>query len=168
VPYLRAWTEWTDGEIDQVRARIEAKTLHPMDLKKVLAGEVVMALHGAGAAQSARAGFTAQFSKRSFGDVEALPAVDASEHGGEGIAAILTRVLEFTPSASAARRIAKQNGLRLVVETHDGGEQHAIVLPEADALRPLAEVVPEKLAEAGVSGTVYLKAGRKIAQIHGM
>jgi len=28
--------------------------------------------------------------------------------------------------------------------------------------------VPEKLAEAGVSGTVYLKAGRKIAQIHGL
>ena len=168
VPYLRAWSEWTDVEIDQVCARIETGTLHPMDLKKVLAGEVVMALHGIEAAKSARAGFTAQFSKRSFGDVEALPAVDAGEHGGEGIAAILTRVLEFTPSASAARRIAKQNGLRLIVETDGEGEQHAIVLPEADALRPLAEVVPEKLAEAGVSGTVYLKAGRKVAQIHGI
>ncbi len=168
VPYLRAWTEWTDAEIDQAGARIEAGTLHPMDLKKVLAGEVVTALHGAEAAKAARAGFTAQFSKKSFGDVEALPSVDAAEHGTEGIAAILTRVLEFTPSASAARRIAKQNGLRLVVETGDGGEQRAIVLPESDALRPLAEVVPEKLAEAGVSGTVYLKAGRKIAQIHGL
>jgi tyrosyl-tRNA synthetase len=168
VPYLRAWSEWTDVEIDQVCARIETGTLHPMDLKKVLAGEVVMALHGIEAAKWARAGFTAQFSKRSFGDVEALPAVDAGEHGGEGIAAILTRVLEFTPSASAARRIAKQNGLRLIVETDGEGEQHAIVLPESDALRPLAEVVPEKLAEAGVSGAVYLKAGRKVAQIHGI
>lgn len=168
LPYLRAWTEWTDPEIDQACARIEAKTLHPMDLKKALAGEVVMALHGAEAAKAARAGFTAQFSKKSFGDVETLPVVDAREHGGEGIAAILTRVLEFTPSASAARRIAKQNGLRLVVETDEGDGQRSIVLPEADALRPLAEVVPEKLAEAGVSGTVYLKAGRKIAQIHGL
>ncbi|QPP09532.1 tyrosine--tRNA ligase [Streptomyces bathyalis] len=168
VPYLRAWTEWTDAEIDQVVARIEAKSLHPMDLKKVLAGEVVGALHGPEAAQAARAHFTAQFSKKSFADVETLPTVDAKEHGGEGIAAILTRVLEFTPSASAARRIAKQNGLRLVVAAEAGGEQQAIVLPEADALRPLAEVVPEKLAEAGVSGTVYLKAGRRIAQIEGL
>lgn len=169
VPYLRAWTEWTDPEIDRATARIEAKSLHPMDLKKILAGEVVTALHGADAAKAARAGFTAQFSRKTFGDVEALPSVDAGVHGGEGIAAILTRVLEFTPSASAARRIAKQNGLRLVVETDGGsGEQRSIVLPEADALRPLAEVVPEKLAEAGVSGTVYLKAGRRVAQIDGL
>jgi tyrosyl-tRNA synthetase len=167
VPYLRAWTEWTDAEIDQAAARCEARTLHPMDLKKVLAGEVVTALHGAAAAKSARAGFTAQFSRKSFGDVGTLPVVDAAEHGGEGIAAILTRVLEFTPSASAARRIAKQNGLKLVVEA-DGGDQRSIVLPEAEALRPLGEVVSEKLAEADASGTLYLKAGRKIAQIRGI
>ncbi|MGH3314137.1 MAG: tyrosine--tRNA ligase [Streptomyces sp.] len=168
VPYLRAWTEWTDAEIELASARIEAKSLHPMDLKKVLAGDVVSALHGTEAAKAARAGFTAQFSKKSFGDVETLPAVDAGEHGGEGIATILTRVLEFTPSASAARRIAKQNGLRLIVETDDEGGQRSIVLPEADALRPLAEVVPEKLAEAGVGGTVYLKAGRRVAEIRGL
>lgn len=173
-PYLRAWTEWTDAEIDRAGARVESGSLHPMDLKKVLAGEVVAALHGLPAAMAARAGFTAQFSKKTFADVEALPAVDAGEHGTEGVAAILTRVLEFTPSASAARRIAKQNGLRLIVEpqsgaeSSEGGEQRTIVLPEADALRPLAEVVPEKLAEAGVEGTVYLKAGRKIAEIRGL
>lgn len=187
-PYLRAWTEWTDGEIEQAEARIADGSLHPMDLKKVLAGEVVAALHGLEAATKARAGFAAQFSKKTFGDVGQLPVVDAGEHGGEGIAAILARVLEFAPSASAARRIAKQNGLRLIVEPRPeseksaggevagaeaaGGEaaggQRALVLPEADALRPLGEVVPEKLAEAGLSGTVYLKAGRKVAEIRGV
>ncbi|MFG3255469.1 tyrosine--tRNA ligase [Streptomyces sp. NPDC048172] len=169
VPYLRAWTEWTDAEIDQATARIEARTLHPMDLKKILAGEVVMALYGAEAAMTARAGFVAQFSNKTFGDVDTLPSVDAGEHGQEGIAAVLTKVLEFTPSASAARRIAKQNGLRLVVEK-SGEDQKAVVLPEADALRPLAEVVREKLAaEAdGAADAVYLKAGRKIARIDGV
>jgi tyrosyl-tRNA synthetase len=174
-PYLRAWTEWTDAEIDQAVARVEAGTLHPMDLKKVLAGEVVTALYGVAAAMAARAGFTAQFSRKSFADVETLPFLDAgaAEHGGEGIAALLTKVLEFTPSASAARRIAKQNGLRLIIEPGEGaGEpgQRTIVLPEADALRPLAEVVREKLAEGGegAGGTVYLKAGRKIAEIRGL
>ncbi|MGW7519485.1 tyrosine--tRNA ligase [Streptomyces sp. NPDC054796] len=174
-PYLRAWTEWTDGEIAAATARIEARTLHPMDLKKVLAGEVVAALYGVEAAMAARAGFVAQFSKKSFTDVESLPVVDAAEHGAEGIASILAKVLQFQPSASAARRVAKQNGLRLIMEP-EGAEQHAVVLPEADALRPLTEVALEKLAEAGlvtkdgagVAGTVYLKAGRKIAEIKGL
>lgn len=168
VPYLRAWTEWTDAEIAQATARVEDRTLHPMDLKKILAGEVVAALYGVEAAMTARAGFVAQFSKKSFGDVETLPGVDVAEHGEEGIALVLTQVLEFTPSASAARRIAKQNGLRLIIEKL--GEQRTVVLPEADALRPLTALVREKLdAEAeGSADAVYLKAGRKIAQIHGL
>ncbi|WP_239502312.1 tyrosine--tRNA ligase, partial [Streptomyces qinglanensis] len=97
-PYLRAWTEWTDAEIDQVTARIDAGALHPMDLKKVLAGEVVAALHGVPAAMAARTHFVAQFSKKSFSDLETLPCVALDEHGEEGVAAVLTKVLEFTPS----------------------------------------------------------------------
>ena len=132
-----------------------------MDLKKILAGEVVAALYGLEAAMAARAGFVAQFSKKSFSDVESLPVVDVAEHGAETVAAVLTKVLEFTPSASAARRLAKQNALRLVIETEDG--QEVVVLAEADAIRPLGEVLAEKLAEA--PGTAYLKAGRKLAQL---
>ncbi|GAA2631115.1 tyrosine--tRNA ligase [Streptomyces axinellae] len=169
VPYLRAWTEWTDAEIERATGRIEAGSLHPMDLKKILAGEVVAALHGVPAAMQARAGFVAQFSRKSFTDVGSLPVVEVAEHGEEGIAAVLTRVLEFTPSASAARRIAKQNGLRLIIET-EGAGQTAVVLPEADALRPLAEVVREKVTgSAGdAPDAVYLKAGRKVAEIRGL
>ncbi|GAA1131909.1 tyrosine--tRNA ligase [Streptomyces javensis] len=167
-PYLEAWTEWTDAEITAAIARVEERSLHPMDLKKVLAGEVVAALYGLEKAMAARAGFVAQFSKKSFTDVE-TPVVDAGEHGTESIATVLSKVLEFQPSASAARRVAKQNGLRLVIET-EGGQQ-SVVLPEAQAVRPLAEVVAETLASAGLtaaSGGVYLKAGRKIAQVRGV
>ncbi|MEU5611212.1 tyrosine--tRNA ligase [Streptomyces sparsogenes] len=168
-PYLRAWTEWTDSEIDVVKARLEDRSLHPMDLKKVLAGEVVTALYGVAAAMAARAGFVAQFSKKSFTDVGTLPEVDVAEHGAESVAAVLSKVLEFQPSASAARRVAKQNGLRLVIET--GGGQESAVLTEAQAVRPLAEVAAEALAGAGLaadSGSVYLKAGRKIARLRGL
>ncbi|MCZ7413555.1 MULTISPECIES: tyrosine--tRNA ligase [unclassified Streptomyces] len=168
VPYLRAWTEWTDAEIEAATARVEGRSLHPMDLKKVLAGEVVAALYGLKAAMAARAGFVAQFSKKTFTDVGTLPVVDAAAHGGEGIAAVLTKVLEFTPSASAARRLAKQNGLRLVIEPEGGGAQQTVVLPEADALRPLAEVAAERRAELGTRGTLYLKAGRKVAEVRGL
>ncbi|MDB1088420.1 tyrosine--tRNA ligase [Streptomyces sp. ACA25] len=165
-PYLRAWTEWSDTEIRTVTGRMADRSLHPMDLKKVLAGEVVTAMHGVEAAMAARAGFTAQFSKKSFTEVGTLPEVDLAEHGGETVAAVLTKLLEFAPSASAARRLAKQNALRLVLETGTG--QHASVLTESDALRPLSEVAAERLGgvEEPVEG-VYLKAGRKLARLHG-
>lgn len=170
-PYLKAWTEWTDQEVAQVLARVEDRSLHPMDLKKVLAGEVVTALYGVEAAMAARAGFIAQFSKKSFTDVESLPVVELAEHGAEPATTVLSQVLGFQPSASAARRVAKQNGLRLIVE-HAGGQESA-VLAEAQAIRPLAEVVKETLAAAAGSGAgevtgVYLKAGRKIAQLNGV
>ncbi|MFD7923201.1 tyrosine--tRNA ligase [Streptomyces sp. NPDC059740] len=158
-PYLKAWTEWTDEEIALAAERVAARELHPMDLKKVLAGEVVATLFGVEAAMAARAAFVAQFSKKAFAEVEALPSVDLGEHGGESVAAVLTQVLGFTPSASAARRLAKQNALRLVVESDQG--QQTVVLAEAEAVRPLAEVVAEKLADH--AGAAYLKAGRKLA-----
>lgn len=162
-PYLKAWTEWTDEEIAGVLARIEDGSLHPMDLKKILAGEVVAVLHGIDAAMAARAAFVAQFSTKSFTEVDSLPVVECAEHGGLSVAAVLTRVLGFTPSASAARRLAKQNALRLVVEAE--GDQETVVLVEADAARPLAEVVAERRSTG--SGTVYLKAGRKLARLTG-
>lgn len=167
-PYLKAWSEWTDEEIALVLSRVADKSLHPMDLKKVLAGEVVAALYDVRAAMTARAGFVAQFSRKSFTEVGALPVVDAAEHGGEPVTAVLSRVLGFQPSASAARRVAKQNGLRLVIETGDG--QESVVLAEAEAIRPLAEVVAEALAKAGAvaGGGVYLKAGRRIAEVRGL
>lgn len=160
-PYLKAWTEWTDEEIALVLGRVADRSLHPMDLKKVLAGEVVAALYGLEAAMAARAGFVAQFSKKTFADVGSLPVVEVAEHGAETVATVLTKALEFTPSASAARRLAKQNALRLVVEGAEG--QQTIVLAEGDVVRPLAEVLTEKLA--GAEGTAYLKAGRKLAQL---
>ncbi|GAA2930765.1 hypothetical protein GCM10020221_28210 [Streptomyces thioluteus] len=79
-------------------------------------------------------GLIAQFSKKSFTDVEALPVVEVAEHGAGAGDRCPQQVLGFQPSASAARRVAKQNGLRLVVETGSG--QQAIVLAESDAIRP--------------------------------
>ncbi|WP_052851665.1 tyrosine--tRNA ligase [Streptomyces avicenniae] len=163
-PYLRALTEWTDAELAVVTARLADGTLHPMDLKKVLAGEVVTALHDLDAAMGARAAFTARFSRRSFTEVAALPEVSLAEYGAETVTTVLTKVLDFVPSASAARRLARQNGLRLVLETADG--QRTETVPEEDALRTLAEVVTERAdGLAGTPDSVYLKAGRKLARV---
>lgn len=167
-PYLKAWTEWTDTEVEAAVTRVSGKTLHPMDLKKIVAGEAVAALHGRHAAMAARHHFTAQFSQRSFADLETLPTVGAA-HSRETVGAILTRVLEFTPSMSASRRLAKQNGLRAVVETESG--QKMASLAEEDIERPLHEAVLAALARADLkpgTSAVYLKAGRKVARIDGL
>lgn len=166
VPYLKAWSEWTDPEITLVEQRLAARTLHPMDVKKVLAGEATAAIHGVSAAMAARRAFTAQFSARSFGDVESMPVLTLAEHGGEVVGAVLTGVLEFTASVSAARRLAKQNGLRLVVEDDQG--QRAAILDEGGVLRPLGEVAAAALDELGGIADqcrLYLKAGRKVARV---
>jgi tyrosyl-tRNA synthetase len=168
VPYLRAWTEWVDAEIDTVLARVNDKILHPMDLKKILAGEAVAALHGVRTAMEARESFTAQFSRRSFSDVGSLPTVDASAVRDQTLGSVLARTLEFTPSVSAARRVARQHGLRVVIESNDG--QESVVLPEEAIGRPLCQVVAEALTttEQGATHTgLYLKAGRKVARLRG-
>nr|MYU47836.1 tyrosine--tRNA ligase [Streptomyces sp. SID7803] len=70
---------------------------------------------------------------------------------------------------SAARRLAKQNALRLVVETAEG--QKTVTLSEDDVTCPLHEAVKTALATAGstsAADTVYLKAGRKVAKIEGV
>lgn len=165
VTYLRAWSEWTDAEIEVVSARVVAGTLHPMDLKKVLAGEAVVALHGVDAARAARRHFTMHFSKRSFGEVESLPRVSASD-SNDTVGRVLTKLLAFTDSISAARRLAQQNGLRLVVETPAG--QKVAQMSDGDISKPLRDVVMSALGVGDLAdgaGVVYLKAGRKVARI---
>ncbi|MFI6004789.1 hypothetical protein ACIA98_31015 [Streptomyces sp. NPDC051366] len=133
-----------------------------MAVKRILAGDVVAALHGLEAAQAALAEFTARFSKRSFGDTQNLPVVSLKEHAETPLGTLLSQTLGFAPSLSAVRRIAQQNGLRLISETK--GEQHTTQLTEPSVQQTLAAV----LAEAGIidGADLYLKAGRKIARIN--
>ncbi len=161
-PYLKQLTEWTDEEIATVAGRVADGTAHPMAVKRILAGEVTATLHGLKAAEAARAEFTARFSKRTFGDTQSLPAVSLKEHAATTLGALLTQVLEFAPSNSAARRIAIQNGLRLITETSDG-EQETTQLDEDTIQQPLSALVSD--ADIAGEATFYLKAGRKIARI---
>jgi tyrosyl-tRNA synthetase len=160
-PYLRLLTEWTDDEIGTVTGRLADGTAHPMAVKRILAGEVVAALYGVEAAGAARAEFTARFSKRSFGDAHNLPAVSLEEHAEHTLGAVVSRALEFAPSISAVRRVAQQNGLRLIVETD--GEQQTTPLEESAVQQPLSEVVAGAGRLEGVS--LYLKVGRRVARI---
>lgn len=156
-PYFRALSEWLDPELAITGERVEAGTLHPMDRKKILAGEMTAAIHGVDAAMKAREEFVARFSKRTFGEVEDLPTVaDLSQSVTE-----VVKALGFAKSNGDVRRVALQNGLRLVAES-DGGQKQ-VALSADETREPLATLVNDKLD--GQTGDVYLKVGRKLARV---
>ncbi len=156
-PYFQALSEWRNAELAIAGARLAAGSLHPMDLKKILAGEVTAAVHGVDAAMKAREEFVARFSRRAFGEVEDLPVImDLGQSVTDAV-----RALGFAKSNGDVRRVAEQNGLRLVVESD--GVQDQIPLTADEARELLAAVVTDKLH--GQPGEYYLKVGRKLARI---
>lgn len=156
-PYFQALTEWTDSELAATGERVTNGTLHPMDLKKVLAGDVTAAIHGVDAAMKARDEFVARFSKHTFSDVDDLPTVaDLNQPITE-----IVKTLGFAKSNSDVRRVAQQNGLRLIVES--AGDQEQVPLSADDTREPLAAIVKDTLD--GKPGDYYLKFGRKLACI---
>ncbi|MGH3926939.1 MAG: hypothetical protein ACRDTT_29410 [Pseudonocardiaceae bacterium] len=156
-PYFRALSEWRDAELAVTNERLAAGSLHPMDLKKILAGEVTAAIHGVDAAMKAREEFVARFSKRTFSEVADLPTVADL---GQSVVDVV-KALGFATSSGDVRRVAQQNGLRLVVEIE--GSQEQITLTADEARAPLAAVVRDKVN--GDTGELYLKVGRKLARI---
>ena len=157
-PYFRALSEWRDAELTVAGKRLAAGSLHPMDLKKILAGEVTAAIHGVDAAMKAREEFVARFSTRTFADVENLPSVTELSQTVNDI----VKALGFAKSNGDVRRVAEQNGLRIVIESDTGQDQ--ITLTAEEAREPLAAVLKNKVD--GRSGDCYLKVGRKLARIN--
>lgn len=156
-PYFRALSEWLDSELAVTAERVSAGSLHPMDLKKILAGEVTAAIHGVDAAMKAREEFVARFSKRTFSEVEDLPTIaDLSQPVTE-----VVKALGFAKSNGDVRRVAQQNGLRLVIES--AGNQEQVTLSADDARESLAAVIKDKVDSQ--TGDLYLKVGRKLARI---
>jgi tyrosyl-tRNA synthetase len=159
VPYLKALSEWQGSELALVERRLGDGSLHPVDLKKILAGEVTAALHGVDSAMKAREEFAAQFSRHSYADVGDVPIV---EDLSQPIVDVV-RGLGFASSNGEVRRIAEQNGLRLVVEPSGGAPQQQVVLRPEDLREPLADLMEAKLA--GLASDCYLRVGRKLARI---
>ena len=138
---------------------LAAGSLHPVNLKKIMAGEVTAAEHGVEASMKAHEDFAAQFSSRRYSEVGDLPVLtDLSQTVVEAV-----RGLGFATSDGEVRRMAEQTGLRLVLEPTGGGEQHQSALTANDIRLPLGEVLESRLE--GAAGDCYLRAGRRLARI---
>jgi tyrosyl-tRNA synthetase len=159
IPYLKALSEWHDDDIAAVEERLEAGSVHPMDLKRIMAGEVVAALHGVSAAMRAREDFHSQFSRNSYGEIGHLPSAAIS-----GLStADVVKQLGFASSNSEVRRLAEQKALRLVLEPPGGAPQRQVTVGTDEVRLPLLELVPLKLG--GLQDGTYLKVGRKLARL---
>jgi len=93
-------------EIDELKKDVSEGRKHPMDAKKELAMEIVARFHSEEAAKEAREGFEKVFSQRENPD-------DMPEHILTENDKILDAIksLNFLPSNSEARRLAKQGGI---------------------------------------------------------
>jgi tyrosyl-tRNA synthetase len=159
VPFFKCLSEWQDSELAIAEGRLADGSLHPADLKRAMAGEVTAALHGVGAAMRAREEFAAHFSRSVFSSLQDLPVI------ADPTRTVLDVVKElgFAASNGEVRRLAEQNGLRLVLEPSAGGTQVQVTLSPDEIRKALSEVLANRLdAEKGER---YLKVGRKLARV---
>ncbi|MFF0390939.1 tyrosine--tRNA ligase [Kitasatospora sp. NPDC004615] len=163
--YLRLLTELVDEEVELLLAQAADGRRHPMAVKTLLAAAVTATVHGAPAALAARDAFRARFSQRRFSDAGPLPAVDAAQHGAATLGELLVKISGELPSLNQVRRVAEAGGLRLVVETSDGGGR-TVPLSRADADERLLVVLgAHDLTRASAQRRVFLRCGRKVLEL---
>ena len=96
-------------DIEAARAQVKSGALHPMEVKKSLAAELVARFHGSGAAHSAQDYFETRYQKRS------VPK-DIKKQFSAPESIWICRLLvdlEFATSSSEARRLVAQGAVRV-------------------------------------------------------
>jgi tyrosyl-tRNA synthetase len=97
-------------EIQSLRLQVEGGSLHPMEVKKFLAMELVARFHGTSAAESARSYFETKFQKKRT-PAEIRKQFSAPEP--IWICRLIVDVLEFAKSTSEARRLIAQGAVKV-------------------------------------------------------
>ena len=112
--YFELCTDVPIPEIREIEARLASGKLHPMDVKKRLAREIVTIYHGAEAAQAAQAEFEKVFSARELPSEIPPIRVPASafKDGKVWIVRLLT-TSGFAGTNSEARRLVEQGAVTL-------------------------------------------------------
>jgi len=110
--YLLLLTDETEAEIEEKKKRVAAGALHPMDVKKGLARQIVEKYHP-GRGDHAEAEFVRRFSKREIpSQIETV--VFELDRGESGVAVhILIAKLGLTSSVSEARRLIAAGAVEL-------------------------------------------------------
>ncbi len=97
-------------EIQTLRSRVEEGKLHPMEIKKQLAKELVLRFHGSAAAQFALDYFESRYQKRS---VPEGIRKQFSPPESVWICELIADYLQFAKSRSEARRLVTQGAVKV-------------------------------------------------------
>ena len=108
--YYEVATDIPVEEIEELKAGVDAGTIHPMDCKKRLGSEIVALYHSEEEGIKARDWFENVFSKRNM-DVD-LPEVKLEEDE-LGAIDLLVKKLNFFKGTSDARRLITQGGFKV-------------------------------------------------------
>lgn len=112
--YFELCTEVPMSEVRDIEARQNSGELHPMDVKKRLAHEVVTIYHGPDAATEAQAEFEKVFSARELpSEIEAVRVPETAFKGGKVWIIRLLTTTGFAATNSEARRLVEQGAVTL-------------------------------------------------------
>lgn len=132
--YYSMLTELEDGEWSALLALMESQKVNPMEVKKILAYDLINLLHGEHAAKEAKAAFELKFSKKDYEDISSLPEVAIGTGDTiDSIKIILSEARNKPVGNSELRRLVLQKGVRLI---NSSGEQ--AIVSEIDQLRNIS------------------------------
>jgi tyrosyl-tRNA synthetase len=100
-------------DVETITTGVQAGTHHPMDAKKRLAELVVARFHGAAAARSAAEAFARQFQSRQVPDTVREVEVTVPRLGLQMPVWQVVATTHLASSASEARRLPQQGGIRI-------------------------------------------------------
>ncbi len=114
--YYELATDRTEGEIAQLKNKVAAGKLHPMDAKMKLGEEIVSTFHGAEAGRKAADNFQRVFRDR---QAPAEAPIHRIQRGpGKKLTALMVD-LNLAPSKSEAERLIKQGGVEINTQRVD-------------------------------------------------
>ena len=99
------------NEIQALRSQVEGGSLHPMEVKKSLAAELVARFHGRSARRTARNYFETTISEESYAERNPTNSFAAPEP--IWICRLMVDVLKFAKSTSEARRLIAQGAVKV-------------------------------------------------------
>ena len=144
------------AEVEAVETGVRGGRLHPMEAKKRLARVVVARFHGEAAASQAEAEFTRQFQAREL--PAHIPRVKVPGSAGVVRLSQLLTASGIAPTASEARRLIQQGGIRIDQERIEDPYRTLTVRPGQEILVQkgrreyrIVEIVDRPAGEPGSS-----------------
>jgi tyrosyl-tRNA synthetase len=112
--YYELTTDLSPDQIDKIREGLKNGSMHPRDVKMMLAREIVKLYHGDEAALKAEENFKKIFQKRELPQDIKEVVIDSKELNEEGIWIVkLLSVADLAPTNSEAKRLIEQGAVKL-------------------------------------------------------